>query len=61
VNTHERFSNRLRRCRQSGIRAPRGEMVYDHRACSGNCANNLWFRYAFDSFVGLDEGSDDII
>ena len=51
VSTHERFSGRLRRCRQRGIRVPRSEMVYGHRACSEDCANNLWFKETFDAFV----------
>ena len=30
---------------------PRSEMVYGHRACSEDCANNLWFKETFDAFV----------
>jgi hypothetical protein len=48
---HERFSGRLRRCRKFGIRVPRCEMFYGHRACSEDCANNLWFKETFDAFV----------
>jgi hypothetical protein len=51
VSTHERFSSRFRRCRQCGIRVPRSEMVYGHRACSDDCANSLWFKETFDAFV----------
>ena len=51
VSTHEWFSGRLRRCRQCGIRVPRSEMVYSHRACSEDCANNLWFKETCDAFV----------
>jgi hypothetical protein len=51
VSVHERFGNRLRRCRHCGIRVPRSEMVYGHRACSEDCANNLWFKETFDAFV----------
>jgi hypothetical protein len=51
VSTHERFAGRLRRCQQCGIRVPRSEMVYGHRACSEDCANNLWFKETFDALV----------
>jgi len=51
VSAHERFGGQLRRCRQCGIRVPRSEMVYGHRACSEDCANNLWFKETFDAFV----------
>jgi ribosomal protein L37AE/L43A len=51
VSTHERFSGRLWRCRQCGIRVPRGEMVYGQRACSEDYANTLWFKETFDAFV----------
>jgi hypothetical protein len=27
------------------------EMVYGHRACSEDCANNLWFKETFNAFV----------
>jgi hypothetical protein len=52
VSTHERFSGRLRRCRQYGIRVPRSDMVHGHHACSEDCANSLWFKETFDAFVG---------
>ena len=51
MNVHERFSGRLRRCLQCGIRVPRSEMVYDHRACSEDCADDLWIKETFDAFV----------
>ncbi|SDZ32882.1 hypothetical protein SAMN05216554_3304 [Herbiconiux ginsengi] len=44
MNVHERFSNRLRRCRHCGIRVPRGKMIYNHRACSEDCADHLWLK-----------------
>ncbi len=40
----ERFSGRLRRCRHCGIRVPRDEMVYRARACSEDCADELWIK-----------------
>ena len=47
MSVHERFGNRLRRCRHCGIRVPRGEMVYYHRACSEDCADELWIKDTF--------------
>ena len=38
----------LRRCQQCGIRVPIHEMVYDARACSEDCADELWIK---DTFV----------
>ncbi|WP_291045719.1 hypothetical protein [Herbiconiux sp.] len=51
MSVHERFGGRLRRCRQCGIWVARGEMVYGHRACSEDCASNIWFKETFDAFV----------
>jgi hypothetical protein len=37
-----RFSGRLRRCRNCGIRVRRESMVYNFLACSEDCADELW-------------------
>lgn len=42
-----KLPNRLRRCRNCGIRVPRNEKVYGHRACSEDCADNLWLKEMF--------------
>jgi hypothetical protein len=39
-----RFSGRLRRCRNCGIRVRREDMVYNWRACSEDCADELWIQ-----------------
>ena len=39
-----RYSGRLRRCRNCGIRVRREEMVYNFLACSDDCADDLWIR-----------------
>ena len=44
---HERFGKRMRRCRHCGIRVLREEMVYYQRACSEDCADELWIRDTF--------------
>jgi len=39
-----RLPNRLKRCRHCGIRVPRDEMVYGFKACSEDCADEIWIR-----------------
>ncbi len=42
MNAPVKLPNRLRRCRNGGIRVPRSEMIYKFKACSEDCADDLW-------------------
>ncbi|TAJ50251.1 MAG: hypothetical protein EPO52_00030 [Herbiconiux sp.] len=44
VDIGDRLPNRLKRCRQCGIRVPRDEMIYGFKACSDDCADEIWIR-----------------
>ena len=39
-----RFARRLKRCRNCGIRVKRTDMIYNAKACSEDCADELWIR-----------------
>jgi predicted nucleic acid-binding Zn ribbon protein len=44
VGNDGRSPHRLKRCRHCGIRVPRDEMVYGFKACSDDCADEIWIR-----------------
>ena len=47
MSVHDRFGKRMRRCRHCGTRVLREEMVYYQRACSEDCADELWITDTF--------------